>query len=195
MASGAGSPPGSAPRAPHVLVTDVDEAALADVESTLADRGHRGRGGRRRSRPRTTPRTLVVEAALGRFGGLHVLVNNAAVNKRAADPRDGSGDMGLDHAARSAAAVLPLSRRAAEQMIEQGAGGSIITISSLNCVLRARAHLRLRAGQGRAEPADARDGARVGRRTVSGRTRSRPASWTRRSRRRSGPTPSGAAGS
>jgi NAD(P)-dependent dehydrogenase (short-subunit alcohol dehydrogenase family) len=113
-----------------VLVTDVDESALADVESALRTAGLEVAAAVV-DLDRDDAPDLVVDAALGRFGGLHVLVNNAAVNKRAPI-------LEMDQATWDRITRLDLrlpyflSRRAAEQMIEQGTGGSIISISSLN---------------------------------------------------------------
>jgi NAD(P)-dependent dehydrogenase (short-subunit alcohol dehydrogenase family) len=113
-----------------VLVTDVDEGALGDVESTLRDAGV-DVASAVVDLARDDAPELVVAAAVERLGGLHVLVNNAAVNKRLPilemDTATWDWITRLD-------LRLPyfLSRRAAEQMIDQGAGGAIVSISSLN---------------------------------------------------------------
>jgi NAD(P)-dependent dehydrogenase (short-subunit alcohol dehydrogenase family) len=113
-----------------VLVTDIDESGLAEVESTLQGVGLEVAAATVDLDREDAPE-LVVEAALHRFGALHVLVNNAAVNKRGPilemDPVTWDWITRLD-------LRLPyfLSRRAAEQMIEQKTGGSVISISSLN---------------------------------------------------------------
>jgi NAD(P)-dependent dehydrogenase (short-subunit alcohol dehydrogenase family) len=113
-----------------VLVTDVDESALTDVESTLRDAGV-DVASAVVDLARDDAPELVVAAAVDRLGGLHVLVNNAAVNKRLPilemDTATWDWITRLD-------LRLPyfLSRRAAEQMIDQGTGGSIVSISSLN---------------------------------------------------------------
>jgi NAD(P)-dependent dehydrogenase (short-subunit alcohol dehydrogenase family) len=113
-----------------VLVTDIDETALADVESTLRNAGI-DVASVVVDLDRDDAPDVVVEAAVGRLGGLHVLVNNAAVNRRTPilemDPATWDRITRLD-------LRLPyfLSRRAAEQMIDQESGGSIISISSLN---------------------------------------------------------------
>ena len=73
----------------------------------------------------------IVSAAVQRFGAIHVLVNNAAVNRRMPmldmDIKTWDWIMRLD-------LRLPyfLSQRAAREMIDQGQGGSIVSISSLN---------------------------------------------------------------
>ena len=70
-------------------------------------------------------------AALERFGALHVLVNNAAVNKRM--PIAEMDEETWDWIVRVNLRVpYFLSQRAAREMIAQGAGGAIISISSLN---------------------------------------------------------------
>jgi NAD(P)-dependent dehydrogenase (short-subunit alcohol dehydrogenase family) len=113
-----------------VLVTDVDEIALADVESTLRNAGV-DVAPAVVDLDRDDAPELVVEAAVERLGGLHILVNNAAVNKRVPilemDTATWDWITRLD-------LRLPyfLSRRAAERMIDQGTGGSIVSISSLN---------------------------------------------------------------
>jgi NAD(P)-dependent dehydrogenase (short-subunit alcohol dehydrogenase family) len=113
-----------------VLVTDVQEGPLGDVESTLRNAGIEVAAALV-DLDRDDAPDLVVEAAVEGLGGLHVLVNNAAVNKRVPilemDPATWDWITRLD-------LRLPyfLSRRAAEQMIEQGTGGSIVSISSIN---------------------------------------------------------------
>ncbi len=113
-----------------ILATDVDESGLAELQGVLGDAGvvleclradldHEG-----------AP-DLIVSAATERFGALHVLVNNAAVNRRMPilemDVETWDWITRLD-------LRLPyfLSQRAARTMIEQGAGGAIVSISSLN---------------------------------------------------------------
>jgi NAD(P)-dependent dehydrogenase (short-subunit alcohol dehydrogenase family) len=113
-----------------VLVTDIEESTLADVESTLRDAGI-DVSAAAADLDRDDAPDVLVETAVERLGGLHVLVNNAAVNRRGPilemDPATWDWITRLD-------LRVPyfLSRRAAEQMIEQGAGGSIVSISSLN---------------------------------------------------------------
>jgi NAD(P)-dependent dehydrogenase (short-subunit alcohol dehydrogenase family) len=113
-----------------VLVTDVDEGPLADVTSTLREAGIEA-AAEIVDLQRDDAADVLVEVAVERLGGVHVLVNNAAVNKRTPilemDPETWDWITRLD-------LRLPyfLSRRAAEQMIEQGTGGAIVSISSLN---------------------------------------------------------------
>jgi NAD(P)-dependent dehydrogenase (short-subunit alcohol dehydrogenase family) len=113
-----------------VLVTDVDEAGLAEARALLeaagidaaelaVDLGDDDASDR------------IVEAARERFGGVHVLVNNAAVNRRMPildmDPETWDWITRID-------LRVPyfLSQRTARAMVEQGQGGSIVNISSLN---------------------------------------------------------------
>jgi NAD(P)-dependent dehydrogenase (short-subunit alcohol dehydrogenase family) len=113
-----------------LLVTDLDEPGLeglrADLEesgieaaSLVADLGQDDAPDR------------IVEAARQRFGRLHVVVNNAAVNRRMPilemDSETWDWITRID-------LRLPyfLSQRAARAMIEQGEGGAIVNISSLN---------------------------------------------------------------
>jgi NAD(P)-dependent dehydrogenase (short-subunit alcohol dehydrogenase family) len=113
-----------------VLVTDVDEAGLGEAKALLeaagidaaelaVDLGDDDAADR------------IVEAARERFGGMHVLVNNAAVNRRMPildmDPETWDWITRID-------LRVPyfLSQRAARAMVEQGEGGSIVNISSLN---------------------------------------------------------------
>lgn len=113
-----------------VLLTDLDEMGLSELESVLgaagidaaavvvdlADEGAAER---------------IVNKAIDRFGGVDVLVNNAAVNRRMPmlemDPATWDWITRINMR-------LPyfLSQRAARAMIEQGRGGSIVSISSLN---------------------------------------------------------------
>jgi NAD(P)-dependent dehydrogenase (short-subunit alcohol dehydrogenase family) len=113
-----------------VLATDLDEAGLSELESVLAAAGIEAAGvavdladGDAADR--------IVAAALDRFGAVNVLVNNAAVNRRMPllemDPATWDWITRVN-------VRLPyfLSQRAARAMIEQGSGGSIVSISSLN---------------------------------------------------------------
>ena len=113
-----------------VFVTDIDESPLADVESTLRNANIEVAAAIV-DLDRDDAPDVLVEAAVERLGGLHVLVNNAAVNKR-------TPILEMDQATWDWITRLDLrlpyflSRRAAEQMINQGTGGSILSISSLN---------------------------------------------------------------
>jgi NAD(P)-dependent dehydrogenase (short-subunit alcohol dehydrogenase family) len=112
-----------------VLVTDLDESALDELAETLAlaqldvspfscDLGDADAPQR------------IVEAAVDRFGGLDVLVNNAAVNRRLPIEE-------MDHETWDLITTIDLkvpyflSQAAARVMRERG-GGSIIGISSIN---------------------------------------------------------------
>ena len=113
-----------------VVATDVDETGLADVESTLAAASIDAAGVVADLADEDAA-DRIVEATLERFGAVHVVVNNAAVNRRMPiaemDPATWDWIMRVN-------LRLPyfLSRRAARAMIERGEGGSIVSISSLN---------------------------------------------------------------
>jgi NAD(P)-dependent dehydrogenase (short-subunit alcohol dehydrogenase family) len=113
-----------------VLATDVDEAGLSELESTLAAAGIDGAGVLVDLADEDAA-DRIVATALDRFGAVHVLVNNAAVNRRM--PMLEMDPVTWDWIAR-VNLRLPyfLSQRAARAMIEQGEGGSIVSISSLN---------------------------------------------------------------
>jgi NAD(P)-dependent dehydrogenase (short-subunit alcohol dehydrogenase family) len=113
-----------------VLLTDLDEVALSELESVLGAAGIEAAavvvdladdGAAER----------IVSEAIDRLGGVDVLVNNAAVNRRMPmlemDPATWDWITRINMR-------LPyfLSQRAAGAMIEQGRGGSIVSISSLN---------------------------------------------------------------
>jgi NAD(P)-dependent dehydrogenase (short-subunit alcohol dehydrogenase family) len=113
-----------------VLATDIERSGLDELAATLAAAG---------IRVATTVVDLadddaadrIVTAALEQLGAVHVLVNNAAVNRRMPIlEMDGATwdwitrvDLRLPYF---------LSQRAAREMIAQGGGGSIVSISSLN---------------------------------------------------------------
>jgi NAD(P)-dependent dehydrogenase (short-subunit alcohol dehydrogenase family) len=112
-----------------VLVTDLDEGALEDCAETLAaaqlevsafacDLGEADAAQR------------IVDAAVERFGGVDVLVNNAAVNRRL--PID-EMDAETWDLITTIDLKVPyfLSQAAARAMRERG-GGSIVSISSIN---------------------------------------------------------------
>jgi len=112
-----------------VLVTDLDEGALEDCAETLAaaqlevsafacDLGEADAARR------------IVDAAVERFGGVDVLVNNAAINRRL--PID-EMDAETWDLITTIDLKVPyfLSQAAARAMRERG-GGSIVSISSIN---------------------------------------------------------------
>lgn len=113
-----------------VLATDLDETGLSELESLLGAAGIDA-AGIVVDLADESAADRIVAAALDRFGAIHVLVNNAAVNRR-------MPMLEMDAATWdwivSVNLRLPyfLSQRAARAMIEQGEGGSIVSISSLN---------------------------------------------------------------
>jgi NAD(P)-dependent dehydrogenase (short-subunit alcohol dehydrogenase family) len=115
-----------------VLVTDLEQAALDELVAVLAEADVEASGIAVNLADEDAPARLVT-AAVERLGGLHVLVNNAAVNKRMPilemdqDTWDWITRINLR---------LPyfLSRAAARHMIDEGSGGAIISISSLNAL-------------------------------------------------------------
>jgi NAD(P)-dependent dehydrogenase (short-subunit alcohol dehydrogenase family) len=113
-----------------VLATDLDEPGLAELEAALAG-AEIDAAGLVLDLADDDAADRVVNAALERFGAVHVVVNNAAVNRRMpmTDMEPATWDWIVRVNLR-----LPyfLSQRAARTMIEQGEGGSIVSISSLN---------------------------------------------------------------
>jgi NAD(P)-dependent dehydrogenase (short-subunit alcohol dehydrogenase family) len=115
-----------------VLVTDLDEPACAAVAAELREAGVEAAGVAVDLTEDDAPDRLVA-AATERFGRLDVLVNNAAVNRRMPIlEMDGATwdwitrvDLRLPYF---------LCQAAARQMIVQGTGGAIVSISSLNAV-------------------------------------------------------------
>jgi NAD(P)-dependent dehydrogenase (short-subunit alcohol dehydrogenase family) len=114
----------------RVLATDADEAGLGHAVSLLEAGGLEVAGLVADLADEDAP-NRIVERATERFGALHVLVNNAAVNRRMPilemDPETWDWITRID-------LRVPyfLSQRAAQAMIEQGGGGAIVNISSLN---------------------------------------------------------------
>jgi NAD(P)-dependent dehydrogenase (short-subunit alcohol dehydrogenase family) len=113
-----------------VLVTDVDEAGVDELSRSLVAAGVDAAPLAADLTGEDAPSTIV-GAAVERFGAVHVLVNNAAVNRRM-PILDMDGET-WDWIVRvNLRAPYFLSQRAAREMIAQGAGGAIISISSLN---------------------------------------------------------------
>ena len=113
-----------------VLLTDMDEMGLSDLESVLGAAGIDAAAVVVDLADEDAAERIVNEA-IDRLGGVDVLVNNAAVNRRMPilemDPATWDWITRINMR-------LPyfLSQRAASAMIEQGRGGSIVSISSLN---------------------------------------------------------------
>jgi NAD(P)-dependent dehydrogenase (short-subunit alcohol dehydrogenase family) len=113
-----------------VLATDVDREGLDQLEASLTAAGVEWATVVVDLSDEDAP-DRIVGAAIERLGGVDVLVNNAAVNRRMPmlemDAATWDWIVRID-------LRLPyfLSQRAARAMIEQGRGGSIIGISSLN---------------------------------------------------------------
>ena len=115
-----------------VVLSDVDAVGLGEVEATLEAAGIDVAAVAADLGDEDAPRTLV-DGAVAAFGGVHVVVNNAAVNRRGPilemDGATWDRIMHLD-----LRAPYFLSQEAARRMIEQGDGGAIISISSLNAL-------------------------------------------------------------
>jgi len=113
-----------------VLATDLDERGLDELCGILGAAGVSAAPTVVDLGDEDAPERIV-SAAVERFGGIHVLVNNAAVNRRMPilemDGETWDWITRLD-----LRQPYFLSQRAARAMIEQGAGGSIVSISSLN---------------------------------------------------------------
>lgn len=115
-----------------VLVTDIDENGLAEVEETLREAGVDAAAAAVDLAADDAPERIVA-AAVERLGGVHVLVNNAAVNKR-------MPILEMDRASWDWITRIDLrlpyflSQAAARRMIDQGTGGAIVSISSLNAL-------------------------------------------------------------
>lgn len=116
-----------------VLATDLDEQGLEELDGALAGAGVRCATVVVDLGDEDAPERIVA-AAVERLGGVDVLVNNAAVNRRMPilemdrDSWDWITRIDLR---------LPyfLSQAAARRMIDQGTGGAIVSISSLNVLL------------------------------------------------------------
>jgi NAD(P)-dependent dehydrogenase (short-subunit alcohol dehydrogenase family) len=113
-----------------VLVTDVEDSGLDELETSLRSAGIDASALVADLADEEAP-DEIVRIAVQRFGAVHVVVNNAAVNKRMTIlEMDGET---WDRIVRiNLRAPYFLAQRAAQEMIAQGAGGAIISISSLN---------------------------------------------------------------
>ena len=115
-----------------VLATDVDEQGLDALVAALREAGVEAATLAADLADDDAP-ARIVEAAVERLGGVHVLVNNAAVNRRM--PILEMDRESWDWITRvDLRAPYFLSRAAAGRMIEQGLGGAIVSISSLNAL-------------------------------------------------------------
>jgi NAD(P)-dependent dehydrogenase (short-subunit alcohol dehydrogenase family) len=113
-----------------VLVTDIEGSGLDELEASLRAAGVDASALAADLADVEAPDRIVYTAAQ-RFGAVHVLVNNAAVNARM-PILEMDGETWDRIVAINLRAQYFLSQRAAQEMIAQGAGGSIISISSLN---------------------------------------------------------------
>jgi NAD(P)-dependent dehydrogenase (short-subunit alcohol dehydrogenase family) len=113
-----------------VLVTDVEDPGLDELETSLRSAGIDASALVADLADEEAP-DEIVRIAVQRFGAVHVVVNNAAVNKRMPIlEMDGET---WDRIVRiNLRAPYFLAQRVAQEMIAQGAGGAIISISSLN---------------------------------------------------------------
>jgi NAD(P)-dependent dehydrogenase (short-subunit alcohol dehydrogenase family) len=116
----------------RVLVTDLEQEPIDELVELLAGAGVEAAGVAVDLDDEDAPERLVA-AAVERLGGVHVLVNNAAVNRRLPI-------LEMDRATWDWITRIDLrlpyflSQAAARCMIEQGEGGSIVSISSLNAI-------------------------------------------------------------
>ena len=115
-----------------ILATDLDQEPLDDLVRVLTEAGVEAASLAVDLVHDDAPERIV-DVAVERLGGVHVLVNNAAVNRRMPIlEMDGKSwdwitrvDLRLPYF---------LSQAAARRMIEQGSGGAIVSISSLNAL-------------------------------------------------------------
>lgn len=115
-----------------VLVTDLEQAPLDDLVTMLAGAGIDAAAVAVDLADDAAPERIVA-AAVERLGGVNVLVNNAAVNRRM--PMLEMDGESWDWITRIDLRVpYFLSQAAARRMIEQGTGGSIVSVSSLNAL-------------------------------------------------------------
>ena len=116
----------------RLLVTDLEQGPVDALVALLAEAGVEAAGIAVDLADEDAPERLVT-AAIDHFGSVHVLVNNAAVNRRMPilemDRASWDWIMRID-------LRLPyfLSQAAARRMIEQGTGGAIVSVSSLNAL-------------------------------------------------------------
>ena len=113
-----------------VLVTDVAGSGLAELDAALSGAGIDVSAFEADLADEEAP-DAIVRSAAQRFGAVHVLVNNAAVNRRM-PILETDGETWSRIVAINLRAPYFLAQRAAREMIAQGAGGSIVSISSLN---------------------------------------------------------------
>jgi NAD(P)-dependent dehydrogenase (short-subunit alcohol dehydrogenase family) len=126
---GRGVAEGFARAGAHVLLADVDEHGVSDAADTLEAEGHTVASRRADVSSPDDARELV-EDAVGRFGGLDILVNNAAIQIENTiedlEPDDWDRLMSVNMKG-----VFLCSKYAIPAMRERG-GGSIVNIASVN---------------------------------------------------------------
>jgi NAD(P)-dependent dehydrogenase (short-subunit alcohol dehydrogenase family) len=115
----------------HVLVADIDVEGAERVASAVAAGGYRADAVPVDVTDPASARTAV-ERAIGICGALDVLVNNAGSYREAGSIIDQTYESWKRAVSVNYESVFLCSKPAAEHMVERGAGGAIINISSVD---------------------------------------------------------------
>ncbi len=115
-----------------VLIADMDGSRAIDSSNSLKEKGLSAFDYQIDISNEDSVRALM-DFALSHFGGLDILVNNAGVYPAVSLTRMSASDFDRVLAVNLKGAFLCL-KYAAEKMIEQGAGGKIINITSIDAI-------------------------------------------------------------
>jgi NAD(P)-dependent dehydrogenase (short-subunit alcohol dehydrogenase family) len=118
----------------HVVVTDIDLDGAAKVAAAIEERGHRAEAVHLDVTDEASARSGI-GAAVESGGGLDILVNNAGSYHDSGSIVDQTYESWKRAIAINYEGVFLCSKPAAEHMVARGAGGAIVTISSVDGIV------------------------------------------------------------
>ncbi len=118
----------------HVVVTDIDADGAAKVAAAIGESGHRADAVHLDVTDEASARSGIGEA-VERGGGLDILVNNAGSYHDSGSIVDQTYESWRRAIAINYEGVFLCSKPAAEHMVSRGAGGAIVSISSVDGIV------------------------------------------------------------